>query len=139
MALSARIQFGDNKAGRYNAEYLLVDCRSSFRRSHNDLRPDGAARCDSVEVAVVAPGKEDMTLYDWFMNGDELSGRIVFDLSSTAPDDANPTRILQFEDARCFALEEVYDKDTRFRRLLRLSIEADTIIMEAIDFSKDSE
>lgn len=137
MALSAHLQFGDNKAGRYSTDYLLVDCRCSFRRSHNDLRPDGAAYCDSVEIAVIAPGKEDMTLHDWFMNGDEMSGRIVFDLSSSASEDANPTKILRFEDARCFTLEEWYDKNTRFRRLLKLAFEADSITMEDIDFNKD--
>ena len=137
MALSAHIQFGDNKAGRYTSDYLLVDCRSSFRRSHNDLRPDGAAQCDSVEITVVAPPKEDMTLHEWFMNRDEMSGRIVFDLSSIAADDADPTRILLFENARCFVLEESYDKNTRFRRLLKLAFEADSITMEELDFNKD--
>ena len=78
-----------------------------------------------------------MTLFDWFMNGDEMSGRIVFDLSSLSTDDSNPEKILYFEDARCFALEESYDKDTRFRRLLRLSFEADKISTEEIDFNKD--
>ena len=136
MALTAKLQFGDNHAGRYNAEYLLVDCRCSYRRSHNDLRPDGPAQCESVELSVVAPGKDDMLLLDWFRNNDELSGRIIFDLSSVAADDANPTRVLLFEDAHCFALEESYDKDTRFRRLLRLSFEAETITMEDINFNK---
>ena len=136
MALLAHLQFGDNHAERYNADYLLVDCRCSFRRSYNDLRPDGVAQCDSVEVDVVAPGKDDITLREWFINGDEMSGRIVFDLSSTAPDDGNPTRILYFEDARCFALEESFDKDTRFRRLLRLAFEAEKVTMENIDFNK---
>lgn len=134
MALTAKLQFGDNQAGRYNAEYLLVDCRCSFRRSHNDLRPDGRAKCDSIEISLVAPGRDDMTLHDWFINGDELSGRILFDLSSTAPDDANPTRVLLFENARCFVFEERYAKDTRFRRLLHLAFEADSINMEDINF-----
>ena len=137
MALSARIQFGDNKTGRYNTEYLLVNCHCSFRRSHNDLRPDGAARCDSVEVELVAPGKEDMTLHDWFMNGDEMSGRIVFDLTSTASDDANPNKTLLFEDARCFVLEESFDKNTRFRRLIKLAFEAESITMDDVDFNKE--
>ena len=137
MALLAHLQFGDNQAGRYNADYLLVDCRCSFRRSHNDLRPDGAAQCDSVEVDVVAPGKDDMTLREWFISGDEMSGRIVFDLSSTASGDANPTKILLFENARLFGFEESYNKDTRFRRLLKLTFEADSVTMEDIDFNKE--
>lgn len=134
MALTAKLQFGDNHAGRYNTEYLLVDCRCSFSRSHNDLRPDGLAHCDCVEVSLVAPGRDNMMFHDWFINHDELSGRIVFDLSSTAPDDANPTRILLFEEARCFIFEESYDKDTRYRRLLHMAFEADTITMEDINF-----
>ena len=137
MALLAHLQFGDNQAGRYNADYLLVDCRCSFRRSYNDLRPDGVAQCDSVEVDVVAPGKDDVTLREWFINGDEMSGRIVFDLSSTASGDANPTKILLFENARLFGLEESYNKDTRFRRLLKLTFEADSVTMEDIDFNKE--
>ena len=136
MALSAHLQFGDNQSGRYNKDYLLVDCRCSYRRSHNGLRPDGPAQCESVEVSLVAPGKEDMMLQDWFEKNDELSGRILFDLSSVAADDANPTRVLLFEDARCFAFEESYDKDTRFRRLLKISFEAETITMEDINFTK---
>ena len=137
MALLAHLQFGDNHAERYNADYLLVDCRCSFRRSHNDLRPDSSAQCDSIEIEVVDPGKEDMTLHNWFMKGDEMSGRIVFDLSSTMPSDGNPTKILYFEDARPFVLEEIYNKDTRFRRLISLTFEADKVTMKDVDFNKD--
>lgn len=136
MALTAKLQFGDNQAGRYNKDYLLVDCRCSFRRSHNDLRPDGLAYCDKIEVSLVAPERDDMTLHNWFIEEDELSGRIVFDLSSINTGSSNPTKELRFEDARCFAMEESYDKDTRFRRLLKLAFEADSITMDDIDFIK---
>lgn len=136
MALSAHLQFGDNKSGRYTSDYLLVDCRSSFRRSHNDLRPDGVAYCDQIEITLVAPERDDMTLHNWFIDEDELSGRIVFDLSSIASGNAMPTKTLFFEDARCFALQESFDKDTRFRRLLKLTFEADSITMDDVDFIK---
>lgn len=135
MALSAKIQFGDNKSQRYLSEYLLVNCRCSFRRSHNDLRPDGLAHCDCIEIDVVAPGKNDLTLYDWFVSEEQQSGRILFDLSSTVSSDFNPTKQLLFENARCFALEENYDQDTRFRRLLRLRFEADTITTDNVEFN----
>ena len=136
MALTAKLQFGDNQAGRYNKDYLLVDCRCSFRRSHNDLRPDGLAYCDMIEVSLVAPERDDMTLHNWFIEEDELSGRIVFDLSTITSGSSNPTKELRFEDAHCFAMEESYDKDTRFRRLLKLAFEADSITMDDIDFIK---
>ena len=136
MALSATLQFGDNDAGLYTKSYLVVDCHCTFRRPHNDLRPDGEACCDKVEVSVVAPGREDLTLNNWVIDEDGLSGRIVFDLSSIASGSANPTKTLFFEDARCFVLEECYDKDTRFRRLLKLTFEADSITMDDVDFIK---
>ena len=136
MALNATLQFGDNDAGLYTKSYLVVDCHCSFRRSHNDLRPDGLAQCDCVELAVVALARDDMTLQNWFIDRDEMSGRIVFDLSSSTSDVASLTRVLLFEGARCFLLEERYDKDTRFRRLLKLAFEAETITMENIDFNK---
>lgn len=138
MALIASLQFGDNDAGLYTKKYLVVDSHCSFRRSHNDLRPDGLAECDSVELEVVAPALNDMTLHDWFIDEDEMSGRIVFELSSSASDATLPTRELLFEGARCFLLEERYDKDTRFRRLLKLAFEAETITMENIDFKKQA-
>ena len=136
MALTATLQFGDNDAGLYTKNYLVVDCRCSFRRSHNDLRPDGLAECDSVELELVAPALNDMTLHDWFIDEDEMSGRIVFDLSSSGSNAVSPTRELLFEGARCFLLGERYDKDTRFRRLLKLAFEADTVTMENIEFIK---
>ena len=136
MALTAHLQFGNNQAGRYNADYLVVGCHCSYRRSHNGLRPDGQPHCDSVEVSLVAPGREDQTLNEWFINMEEMSGRIVFDLSSSSPDDSQPTRILLFENARCFRIEESYDKETRFRRLIKLCFEADTITIDEITFNQ---
>ena len=46
-------------------------------------------------------------------------------------------RQLLFENARLFGLEESYNKDTRFRRLLKLTFEADSVTMEDIDFNKE--
>ena len=135
MALSAHLQFGDNKSGRYTSDYLLVDCRCSFRRSFDDLRPNGRPYCDSVELQVVASGNNSL-LYNWFTDKEEMCGRILFDLSSVTSDDANPTEEIQFENARCFSLQEHYDKDTRFRRLLKLAFEADEIIADDVAFNR---
>ena len=60
MALNATLQFGDNDAGLYTKNYLVIDCLCSFRRSHNGLGPDGLAHCDCVELEVVAPSRDDM-------------------------------------------------------------------------------
>ena len=136
MALIATLQFGDNSAGLYTKSYLVVECHSSFRRSHNDLRPDGLAHCDCVELAVVASSCDDMKLYDWFIDEEKRSGRIVFITVSAASDYDSSKRVLYFDGARCFRLEELYDKDTRFRRLLKIAFVADTITIDDIAFDQ---
>ena len=136
MALIATLQFGDNDAGDYTKNYLVVDCHCSVRRSHNDLRPDGLAHCDCVELNVVAPDMDDMMLYNWFIDEEEMSGRILFSLSSAESESGNLARTLLFEGARCFRLEESYNKDTRFRRLLKIAFEADTITIDDIAFNQ---
>ena len=68
MALIARLQFGDNRANLYSKEYLVMDCHLHFTRHHNHFRPDTDARCEKVEVVVVAPGREDLNLYEWYID-----------------------------------------------------------------------
>ena len=46
-------------------------------RHHNHFKPDTDARCKTMELVVVAPGKEDLNLYEWYINIDTLSERVV--------------------------------------------------------------
>ena len=57
MALTAVLEFGDNSIKRYSKQYLVSDCRFLFQRPNNGFSPEGAARCERVEVTVVAPGR----------------------------------------------------------------------------------
>ena len=77
MALIARLQFGNNDSKVYSSEYLVADCHCHFSRHHNQFRPDADARCERVEIVVVAPGKENLNLYDWYISGDPISGRVL--------------------------------------------------------------
>ena len=54
MALLAVLEFGDNSIQRYSKQYLVSDCRFVFDRNHNAFSPEGAARCNQIEVVVVA-------------------------------------------------------------------------------------
>ena len=131
MALLARLQFGDNTAGHYSKEYLVMDCHLHFSRHHDHFRPDTDARCEQVELVVVAPGREDLNLYEWYINNGAMNGRIVFDLQS-ATNDAD--KVIQFEDAYCYAIEEEYHIDAQKRRCLRLSIMAETLVVNDTTF-----
>lgn len=123
MALLATLQIGNNAEGIYNNQYLVVRCNYSFSRQHNVRVPNTVAKNNQVELVLVAPSCDDMLLYDWYINQDVLSGRIVFDMSSVYNDDA---KIFQFENAQCYALSESYDIDGIYRRLITLCITAES-------------
>lgn len=134
MALTARLQFGDNTAGLYSREYLLEDCHLHFNRRHNHFKPDTDARCEKLELVVVAPGKEDLNLYEWYINNDALSGRVIIDLQ-TMSESESVTKLVEFEDAQCYSIQEEYHIDSQRRRSLRLSIVAETITVNDIQFN----
>lgn len=133
MALMARLQFGDNMAGLYSKEYLVMDCHLHFSRHHNHFRPDTDARCEKVELVVVAPGREDLNLYEWYINNGTMSGRVVFDLQSLTSNSVE--KIIQFEDAYCCSIEEEYQIDTQKRRCLKLLIMADELVINDTAFN----
>lgn len=80
MSLLKKLQIGDNHAGRYTKEYLLSDFKCHTHRLHNEYRPDSDKYCDSIDVTIIAPGRDDMQLYDWFIHQSTLSGRLLIQL-----------------------------------------------------------
>ena len=135
MALTARLQFGDNESKAYPKEYLVADCHCHFVRHHNQFHPDADARCERVEVIVVAPGKENLNLFDWYISGNPLSGRLLFDLSSMHGGEFTSAKELLFEDAYCFSLAEDYHVDTSNRRCLKLSFMAEKMIVNDVEYN----
>ena len=128
MALTARLQFGDNDSKIYQVEYLVKDCRCHFSRHYNHFHPDGEARCERMELTVIAPGKENLNLYDWYIQGEPMSGRILFDV--IIPQSDQPySKVLIFDSAYCYALGEEYNNGDLTRRCLRLSLVAEKIIV----------
>ena len=133
MSLSATLQIGDNHMENYNKEYKVVRCQYKCARGYNFRLPDTEARKKTIEITVVAPGKEDLSLYDWYIDRTLLSGRIVFDLSGQAMFDERP-KIVQFEDAACFSLSESYHIDNNSQRLIRIEIAAEETVVDSIPF-----
>ena len=133
MALLAHLQLGDNMARHYFKEYLVADCHLHFTRHHNHFKPDTDAKCVKVELVVEAPGKEDLNLYEWYVNDETLSGRVVFDLLPM-PDDSSMVKYVEFEEARCYSIEEEYHVDSQRRRLIRLSLTAEKMTVNDIEF-----
>jgi len=135
MALLARLQFGDNEAQRYPQEYLVTDFRCHFTRHHNQFHPDSDARCERVELTVVAPGKEDLTLQEWYITQSAMTGRVVVELTTIKASDVVTPKMLIFEDAYCFSLSEEYHINKNTRRTLKLSIIAEKIDVNDVHFT----
>ena len=136
MALTAVLEFGDNNIKRYSKQYLVSDCRFLFQRPNNGYSPEGSVRCERIEVTVVAPGKEDLGLVEWFSTQDVQNGRIVISLSNDLKDNDSDTQILYFEEAKCFSLSEYYDINVSRRRILKLAISAETMEIDGVTLNR---
>lgn len=133
MALTAVLEFGDNNIRRYSKQFMVADCRFVFDRSYNDFCPEGDTRCERMELFVVAPGKDDLTLFEWFADQSVLDGRVTISLGATSDNSLDSQEIV-FEEAVCFALSEMYDIESSMRRLLKLSILASKICIDDVCF-----
>ena len=133
MALTAVLEFGDNNIRRYSKKFMVADCRFVFDRSYNDFCPEGDTRCERMELFVVAPGKDDLTLFEWFADQSVLDGRVTISLGATSDNSLDSQEIV-FEEAVCFALSEMYDINSSMRRLLKLSILASKICIDDVCF-----
>lgn len=135
MALIAVLEFGDNNIRRYTKQYLLSDCRLVFDRPYNAFSPERIARCERMEVVVIAPGKSDLSLFHWFSEQEVKEGRIAISLVGDAMQNQTDPQVIYFENGRCLSLSEMYDIDNSSRRLIKLAIVADSIEIEDVEFN----
>ena len=135
MALIAVLEFGDNSIRRYTKQYLLSDCRFVFDRPYNAFSPERPAHCERIEVVVIAPGKSDLGLFQWFSEQENREGRIAISLISDVAQNETEPQVVYFENARCLSLSEMYDIDNSSRRLIKLAIISDKIEIEDVEFN----
>ena len=134
MALSGILQLGDNHAGAYSKSYKVVTCRVLVGRGYNQFRPDQDAMGKALDVTFIAPTKEDLNLYEWYISGASQSGRLVIDLSNISLDNTTAQKIIEFEDATCYSLEETYDISAPVRRLFTFGIMAERLTINEQTF-----
>lgn len=134
MALIAKIQFGDNDVGLFTKQHLVADCYLHFTRNHDLFSPETDAHCERVEVVVVASGNNDLNLYEWYISQNPLSGQIVFDLQTVTSHSDTPVKVLQFEEAYCYAISEEYHIDMKRQRTIKLSFVAEKITINNTEF-----
>ena len=136
MSLLKKLQIGDNAAGRYTKEYLLVDYKCHTCRSHNAFRPNADMSCESIELTIIAPGVDDMSIYDWFINQTSVDGRIQVELPSLLYQGNTEYKEILFEGATCFSLEEHYEIDKNQRRVLHLGMIAGQVTIDGVVYNR---
>ena len=134
MALTATLEFGDNNIKRYSQQYLVSDYHLVFVRSYNAYAPEETARCERLELVVVAPGRDDLSLFEWFTTQGAQDGRIVIGSGYDKNMIAEDVQVIYFEEARCFSLSESYDITSQRRRLLKLGIVAEQIDIDGVNY-----
>lgn len=139
MNIITHIQFGDNKSALYNKEYLVAGCMTHLSRAHSNFVPETIPSCQSMEVTVVAPGRDDLGLYEWYLTNDYRSGRVIFDIVDiNSKDDGAIQREILFDDAQCYAIKECYDIEKDQRRLLTLYLSIQKCNIEDNEFLQQS-
>lgn len=113
---------------------MVTDFQCHLTRRNNRTRPDGAARCERLELTVVAPGKEDLSLFEWYGDHTSMSGRILIELSSLSTNQNTEWKEVQFENGICYSMEEEYHIDQNRLRSLRLCIAVDQLTIDTVEF-----
>ena len=136
MALTATLEFGDNNIKRYSQQYLVSDYHLVFVRSYNAYAPEETARCERLELVVVAPGRDDLSLFEWFTTQGAQDGRIVIGSGYDKNMIAEDVQVIYFEEARCFSFEEEYHINRNQRRMLRLRFVAENVYINDVIFKR---
>lgn len=116
----------------------MVDFKCHVKRSHNEARPEACAQCDQMELTVVAPGKRDLNLYEWYEEGTAMNGRVQIEMPSVAFGRQGQWKTIYFEDAVCFAIEEEYHIDKSMLRTLKLRVVPAEMTIDDIVFKSQS-
>ena len=122
MSLFANLYIGDNASGNYTKMYQVVRCQVNVSRKYESYMTDSYPRCDQVILSVIAPSKNDLELFEWYIDQTSLSGKIIIDLANQSAKYDITERTFKFEDAKCFSIEESYDINDTNRHQLKLGI-----------------
>lgn len=134
MSLFANLYLGNNASGAYTNAYQVVQCEVKVSRHHNSYTPDGNPRCDQLILSVIAPGKNDLMLFEWYIDQTSLSGKVVVDLTNQSAKYDITKRTFKFEDAKCFSIDEIYNISDTNRHQLKLGIMVKKLEIDETEF-----
>lgn len=139
MNLQTLIYFGEysiDKGADQKVEeeknYLVVSYKLITKRDDNSFHPTTTPKIDYMEVTVNSKDSPNY-LYEWFVSNSFKNGKIEFTLLGA--DEIKP-RVLIFENAQCFSLEESYNKDLNQQRQLTLKITMGNMLIDGCTFKK---
>ena len=112
----------------------MADFSCQIIRRHNEARPDGSPQCEHMELTVVAPGRMDLNLYEWYIGQSCLSGRILIELPAPSPNQPAAWKEVLFEDGLCYSIAEEYHIDESVRRTLKLQVVSREVTIDDIVF-----
>lgn len=140
------------KTKKYVTYQETTNWRQPFQEVHERVPADGfqmphpsSARrvsswadkyCDYLEATVIAPGREDMQMYEWFIRRSTICGRLLIQLPPKANQSEPDCQEIYFEEAQCFSFEEKYHSNLNQRRMLRLQFVAEQVIINGITFKR---
>ena len=130
MSLSAILKLGDNTTKQYDKTYNVVRCQYKCSCGYNYRLPDTDVKNNSIEITLVSPAKEDLSLYDWYIKRMLLSGCLEF----VFPARREVIKTVTFENASCFSISESYDINGKSLRLIKLEIVTEKTIIDGVEF-----
>ncbi len=133
MSLSASLKIGDNASGNYDKTFQVVNCSYKFSCGYNYRLPDADAKNDSIEITLLSPEKEDLTLYDWYIKRMLLSGCLKLEFPTKSSSQKGEKTVF-FENASCFSIGEWYDINGKSRKLIKLEIVSEKTIVDTVEF-----
>ena len=108
----------------------MVSCQYKCSCGYNYRLPDTDVKNNSIEITLVSPGKEDLSLYDWYIKRMLLSGCLEF----VFPAHREVIKTVTFENASCFSISESYDINGKSLRLIKLEIVTEKTIIDGVEF-----
>lgn len=135
MALLTKLQFGDNAIRKYSKEYTLEKIEIHFIRETDTFGPCGDTLCNSLSISVVGEAGEDNFLYQWYISGENYSGRILLESIDIEDKNGSVIKEILFDDAQCYELNEEFKLDEE-RRTVSLALTTSKLSISDLEFKK---
>jgi len=139
MNIITHIQFGNDFMGHYSHETLVTELHTRFGRQFNAFHPSSQPDCLSLDVSLVAPGKDNLFFYEWYINNRVVSGRIKYQLMDLTSKGENISeRYIYFNDAQCYYIGERYDINDKSLRILDLKLRTTRCTIDDVEYGQDN-